>query len=32
VVGELNLSLLEELRRQGISIPYPQREVRMRAA
>lgn len=32
VVGELNLSLVEELRRQGISIPYPQREVRMRAA
>jgi small conductance mechanosensitive channel len=32
VVGELNLSLVEELRRQGIGIPYPQREVRMLAA
>jgi small conductance mechanosensitive channel len=32
VVGELNLSLIEELRRQGIGIPYPQREVRMLAA
>jgi small conductance mechanosensitive channel len=32
VVGELNLSLVEELRRRGISIPFPQREVRMRAA
>jgi small conductance mechanosensitive channel len=29
VVGELNLSVLEELRRRGISIPYPQREVRL---
>jgi small conductance mechanosensitive channel len=32
VVGELNLSLVEELHRQGIGIPYPQREVRMLAA
>ena len=32
VVGELNLSLVEELRRQGVGIPYPQREVRMLAA
>jgi small conductance mechanosensitive channel len=32
VVGELNLSLVEELRRQGIGIPYPQREIRMLAA
>jgi small conductance mechanosensitive channel len=32
VVGELNLSLHEELHRQGIGIPYPQREVRMLAA
>lgn len=29
VAGELNLSLLEELRRRGIGIPYPQREVRL---
>jgi small conductance mechanosensitive channel len=29
VAGELNVSLLEELRRQGIGIPYPQREVRL---
>jgi small conductance mechanosensitive channel len=29
VAGEINLSLLEELRRRGISIPYPQREVRL---
>lgn len=29
VVGELNLSVVEELRRRGISIPYPQREVRL---
>ena len=27
--GELNLSLVEELRRRNISIPYPQREVRL---
>jgi len=32
VAGELNLSLVEELRRQGIVIPYPQREIRMLAA
>lgn len=32
VVGELNLSLVEELRRRGIAIPCPQREVRMLAA
>jgi small conductance mechanosensitive channel len=32
VVGELNLALIEELRRAGIGIPYPQREVRMLAA
>lgn len=29
VAGELNLSLVEELRRRGIVIPYPQREVRL---
>jgi small conductance mechanosensitive channel len=29
VAGELNLSLVEELRRREISIPYPQREVRL---
>ena len=29
VAGELNLSLVEELRRHGIAIPYPQREVRL---
>jgi small-conductance mechanosensitive channel len=29
VVGELHLSLLEELRRRGIGIPYPQTEVRL---
>jgi small conductance mechanosensitive channel len=29
IVGELNLAVLEELRRRGIGIPYPQREVRL---
>ena len=29
IAGELNVSLLEELRRRGIGIPYPQREVRL---
>lgn len=29
IAGELNVSLLEELRRRGIAIPYPQREVRL---
>jgi small conductance mechanosensitive channel len=29
VSGELNLSLAENLRRRGIAIPYPQREVRL---
>jgi small conductance mechanosensitive channel len=29
VTGELHLSLVEELRRRGIGIPYPQREVRL---
>ena len=29
VAGELNVSLLEELRQRGIGIPYPQREVRL---
>src|SRR6202049_79733 len=29
VAGELNLSLVEELRQRGIGIPYPQREVRL---
>lgn len=32
IVGELNLAVVEELRRRGIAIPYPQREVRMRSA
>lgn len=30
--GELNLAIVEELRRRNISIPYPQREIRMLAA
>jgi small conductance mechanosensitive channel len=29
VAGELNIALLAELRRRGVSIPYPQREVRL---
>jgi small conductance mechanosensitive channel len=29
VAGELNISLLAELRRRGVVIPYPQREVRL---
>jgi small conductance mechanosensitive channel len=29
IVGELNLSLVEELRQRGVGIPYPQREVRL---
>ena len=29
VAGELNVSLVEELRKREISIPYPQREVRL---
>ncbi len=29
VVGEINLAVLEEFRRRGIEIPYPQREVRI---
>lgn len=29
VAGELNVSLLAELRRRGVCIPYPQREVRL---
>lgn len=29
VAGELNLTLLEALRKQGIGIPYPQMEVRL---
>jgi small conductance mechanosensitive channel len=29
VVGELNVALLDQLRRRGISIPFPQREVRL---
>jgi len=29
ISGELNLALVEELRRHGIGIPYPQREVRL---
>jgi small conductance mechanosensitive channel len=29
VAGELNLSLVEQLRRHGIAIPFPQREVRL---
>jgi small conductance mechanosensitive channel len=32
IVGELNLSVVEELRRQGIGIPCPQRAIRMLAA
>ena len=27
--GELNVALLERMRREGVSIPYPQREVRL---
>lgn len=29
IVGELNLGVVEELRRRGIDIPFPQREVRL---
>jgi small conductance mechanosensitive channel len=29
VAGELNVALLAELRRRGVCIPYPQREVRL---
>ena len=29
VAGEINLSLVEELRKRDISIPYPQREIRL---
>jgi len=29
VAGELNVSLLAELRRRGVRIPYAQREVRL---
>jgi small conductance mechanosensitive channel len=29
VAGELNVSLLAELRRRGVTIPYPQREIRL---
>src|SRR5271168_180752 len=29
IAGELNLALVAELRRRGIEIPYPQREVRL---
>ena len=29
VGGELNVALLERMRREGVSIPYPQREVRL---
>ena len=29
VAGELNVSLLAELRRRGVGIPDPQREVRL---
>src|SRR6201996_4414434 len=29
IAGELNLAVVEELRRRNISIPYPQREIRM---
>jgi small conductance mechanosensitive channel len=29
VTGEINLALVEELRRRGIGIPHPQREVRL---
>jgi small conductance mechanosensitive channel len=32
IAGELNLAIVEELRRRNISIPYPQREIRMLAA
>jgi small conductance mechanosensitive channel len=32
IVGELNLSVVEELRARGIGIPFPQREIRMLAA
>jgi small conductance mechanosensitive channel len=32
IAGELNLEIVEELRRRNISIPYPQREIRMLAA
>jgi small conductance mechanosensitive channel len=32
IAGELNLGIVEELRRRNISIPYPQREIRMLAA
>ncbi|HMK85915.1 MAG TPA: mechanosensitive ion channel domain-containing protein, partial [Steroidobacteraceae bacterium] len=32
IAGELNLSILEELRRRGVSIPFPQREVRLLGA
>jgi small conductance mechanosensitive channel len=29
VEGELNLAIVNELRRRNIEIPYPQREVRL---
>jgi small conductance mechanosensitive channel len=29
IAGELNLAVVEELRKHGIGIPYPQREVRL---
>jgi small conductance mechanosensitive channel len=29
IAGELNLAVIEELRRRNIRIPYPQREIRM---
>jgi small-conductance mechanosensitive channel len=29
VAGEINLSLVEELRKREISIPFPQREIRL---
>ncbi len=29
VIGELHVALLDQLRRRGVSIPYPQREVRL---
>lgn len=32
IIGELNLAVVEELRRRGIGIPYPQREVRLLSA
>jgi small conductance mechanosensitive channel len=32
IAGDLNLEIVEELRRRNISIPYPQREIRMLAA